>query len=67
MTFQNYCFECGKTVTVTTLLGGDELHKALGSDADIEVMHTAETGDHCWKLNRYERENLRKTQAEGLI
>jgi hypothetical protein len=41
--------------------------RALDRDADIEVMHTTEKGDHRWKLNRYEKENLRKKKAEGSI
>lgn len=65
MIFQSYCFACGKKVTVMTILDGKELKSALGSDAEVEVMHTTD-GDHRWKLNRYEKEKLRKRIAEAV-
>jgi hypothetical protein len=67
MTFQAYCPECEKKVTAITMLDGDVLWQSLDSGADVEVMHTTEKGDHRWKLNNYEKENLRKKKAEGLI
>ena len=50
-----------------TILGKKELWLALDSDADIEVMHIGEQGDHRWKLNHQEKEHLRKRKAEGSI
>jgi hypothetical protein len=67
MILQAYCPECERKVTAMTLLHVDVLWQSLDSGADIEVMHTTEKGDHRWKLNNYERENLRKKKAEGLI
>lgn len=66
MIFRAYCFACCKKVTVTTILDGKELQEALGSDAEVEVMHTTDR-DHRWKLNRYEKESLRKKIAEGSL
>jgi hypothetical protein len=66
MTFQNYCFKCEKKVPVATRLAGEELWQALESGADIEVMHVSENdGDHFWKLNHDEKENLRKNKTGG--
>jgi hypothetical protein len=67
MTFQAYCFKCQKKVTAMTLLDAEELWQALDSDADVEVMHTTEKGDHGWKPNHYEKENLRKQKAKGSL
>lgn len=67
MILQAYCPECEKKVTALTLLHVDALWQSLDSGADIEVMHTTEKGDHRWKLNKYEKENLCKKKAEGLI
>jgi len=67
MTFQAYCFECQKKVTAGTMLDGDVLWQSLNSGADIEVMHITEKGDHRWKLNHYEKENLRKKRADGTV
>jgi len=46
-----------------TMLGRDELRSALDSNGEIRVMHRAEKGDHEWKLNNNEKENLRNTIA----
>jgi hypothetical protein len=67
MILQAYCPECEKKVTAMTLFHVDLLWQSLDSGADVEVMHTTEKGDHRWKLNKDERENLRKKKAEGLI
>jgi hypothetical protein len=67
MTFLAYCFECSKKVSVMTILSKEELWQALDGDADIEVMHISEKGDHLWKLNYCEKENLRKRKAEGSV
>lgn len=65
MNFQAYCFACEKKVSALTILDKAGLWQALDSGADIEVMHTSDKGDHRWKLNREEREHLRKIRAEG--
>lgn len=67
MTFLAYCHRCEKTVTAMTLQRREEINAALGSDGDITVMHPAVDGDHTWTLNRYEKENLRKKIADGLV
>jgi hypothetical protein len=67
MTFHAYCPYCETKVGAVTLLGGDELKAALISDADIEVMHLSNNGDHQWKLIKQEKKNLRKTVSEGLL
>jgi hypothetical protein len=67
MNVQAYCFKCEKTVTALSILADGEFWSAIEKDADIEVMHTADDGDHRWKLNKQEKENLRKTRAEGHI
>jgi hypothetical protein len=67
MIYIAYCPECEKKVTAITLLGGDALWQSLDSGAEVEVMHTSESGDHRWKLNKYEKENLRKEKAKGSI
>jgi hypothetical protein len=65
MNFQAYCFKCGKTVTVLSILAADEFWSAIDENTDIEVVHTADDGDHRWKLNEHEKKNLRKTKTEG--
>ena len=67
MTFLAYCSRCEKTVTAMTLQRREEINSALASDGDITVMHVAENDDHEWKLNRYEREHLRRMIADGLV
>ena len=61
-----YCPYCEKTVAAMTLLGRDELIDALASDGDVEVMHLAGS-DHRWRLNRAEKDHIRKTISEGLL
>jgi hypothetical protein len=58
MSFLAYCFICEKKVTAHTLLDAASLLSALSNDDNIEVMHTSENGDHCWRLNREEKVNL---------
>jgi hypothetical protein len=65
MSFQAYCFACEKKVSAITILDKEGLWQALDHDADIEVMHISEKGDHRWKLNQYEKERLREIKAEG--
>ena len=67
MTLQSYCIDCEKKVTAITVLDGAKLWRALHSDADIEVMHVSQNGDHRWKLKTFEKENLRKRKSEGAI
>ena len=58
-----YCPTCGKKVTASTILGGDDLKRALSSNLDVEVMHIANI-DHRWKLNEQDKRNLIKFMAE---
>jgi hypothetical protein len=58
MSFQAYCFRCEKSVTAFPVLGGAELQQALSIDAEIEVMHLSDAGDHQWKLNKLEKSHL---------
>lgn len=60
MPFQAYCFKCEKSVTAFPILGGAELQQALSTDTEIEVMHFSDLDDHRWKLNKDEKEHLRK-------
>jgi hypothetical protein len=65
MTFLAYCFACEKRVSALTILDKEGLRAALVNGASIEVMHTSDKGeDHRWKLNREERERLRKILSE---
>jgi hypothetical protein len=65
-TFQIYCPFCEKKVTAGPLLSGNKLQLALDLNADIEVMHISDNGDHRWNLVRNEKEILRNALAEGL-
>jgi hypothetical protein len=67
MNFQAYCFKCEKTVAVWPILPESEFWTAVERNADVEVMHRANDGDHVWKLKGYEKDNLRKTRAKGII
>jgi hypothetical protein len=67
MNFQAYCFKCEKRVTALSLLADDEFWAAIDTNTEIEVMHTADEGDHRWKLNGHEKEKLRTDRAKGLI
>jgi hypothetical protein len=58
MSFLAYCFRCEKKVTAHTLLDAAKLLVALGNEFDVEVMHTSDSGDHRWKLNRQEKATL---------
>jgi hypothetical protein len=58
MSFVAYCFICEKKVTAHTLLDAAKLLVALANHYDVEVMHTSDSGDHRWKLNREERARL---------
>jgi hypothetical protein len=57
-----YCPYCERKVHVSTILGGSSLKDALNNDLDIVVVHVSDDlheGNHTWKLNHYEKENLR--------
>jgi hypothetical protein len=64
---QAYCFKCEKTVSAHAIQSEKEFWSAIESDGDVEVIHVADDGDHRWKLNRREKENLRNTRAKGLM
>lgn len=67
MNVQAYCFKCEKKVTVFSILAADQFWSAIETNGEIEVMHTADDGDHRWKLNQDEKTNLRIARAEGRI
>ena len=58
MGFLAHCPECGKRVTVTTVLGGAKLDSALRNDEDVEVVCFLQ--DHRWNLSEQDRANLLK-------
>ncbi len=66
MLIQSHCFACEKTVHPVNL-SEDAFWSAIDDDGDVEVMHVSENGDHRWRLNRHEKENLRNARAKGLI
>ena len=55
------CPECRRKVTVATVLGGENLDRALETDGDVEVV--CFLYEHRWKLRRADKENLRKHLA----
>ena len=61
-----YCEKCKKLVTVVPLFTRPQAIQALQTGADLEVMHTAASGgNHRWKLDKKDRERLRKSLSEG--
>jgi hypothetical protein len=58
LSFVAYCFRCEKKVTAHTLLDAAKLLVALANEYDVEVVHTADSGDHRWKLNQQEKATL---------
>jgi hypothetical protein len=64
MSFVAYCFRCEKKVTAHTLLDATKLLVALANEYDVEVMHTADSGDHRWKLNRQEKSYIAQSHQE---
>jgi hypothetical protein len=46
-------------------IGENRNNSHISSHADIEVMHRTEKGDHRWKLNHYEKENLRRKKLKA--
>jgi hypothetical protein len=67
MNLQAYCFKCEKTVAALSTLPESKFWAAINENAEVEVMHRADEGDHVWKLKEYEKENLRRAKAEGRI
>jgi hypothetical protein len=63
-TIQAYCFRCEKTVSAYFLLSANDLSQALRTNEDIEVMHSAEDGDHRWRLNYEEKQKLREARKK---
>ena len=55
------CPECRRKVTVVTVLGGENLDRALEADGDVEVV--CFLYEHRWKLKRADKENLRNHLA----
>jgi hypothetical protein len=60
MMFRAYCPFCEQQVSATPMLDDEKVKGALHENGDVEVLHLSETGDHRWKLNRYEKVNLSK-------
>lgn len=61
-----YCEKCKKLVAVMALFTKPQAIQALQTGADLEVIHTAACGgDHRWKLDNKDRENLRKGISRG--
>jgi hypothetical protein len=70
-TAQAFCNLCQSKVSAETVLTDDALREALARDEDITVMHVfvdedGSSGDHIWRLNRQDEENLRKYLGCGL-
>ena len=61
MSYLANCPECRRKVTVVTVLGGENLDRALETDGDVEVV--CFLYEHRWKLNRTDKKNLRKHLA----
>jgi hypothetical protein len=54
-----YCYQCANTVNIYPVGPEEEFWRAVEADQDVEVTHPADGGDHRWKLNHAEKENLR--------
>jgi hypothetical protein len=73
MEFQAYCYACERKVTAALKRRGDkswtlqELKRALRGDEDVRVGHPASPGDHEWKLNRQEKDNLLGFIESGVV
>ncbi len=67
LTFIAYCPACGKKVVAIPLQSREDLITALDNAIDVPVMHADTDGEHQWQLINSEKENLRKTFAEGLL
>lgn len=61
-----YCEKCRKLVSVAPLFTKPQAFQAFQTGAALEVMHTAASGgEHRWKLDNKDRENLRKSLSKG--
>ena len=73
MSFLAYCYICEKKVNAALKRKGEtertpeELRFALKTDADVWVGHPGKPGDHEWKLNRQEKDNLLRALERGDI
>lgn len=63
MSFLAYCPECGRTVTIVTILTDAELDQALAEGRDIEV--ACFVHGHRWKLKEEDKANLCKERDNG--
>lgn len=63
MSFLAYCPECGRTVTIITILTKGHLDQALTEGRDIEV--ACFVREQRWKLNHQEKLNLQKLRQSG--
>ncbi len=67
LTFMAYCPTCKKRVMAMPLQSREDLIAALDNAIDVPVMHADMDSEHQWQLINSEKENLRKTIAEGLL
>jgi hypothetical protein len=73
MSFLAYCNICEKKVGASLKRKGEtertleEIKVALTSGADIWVGHPGSPGDHEWKLNEREKENLLSAIERGEV
>jgi hypothetical protein len=71
MSFLAYCYICEKKVNTSLKRKGEkertpeEIRLALNGGADIWVGHPGNPGNHEWKLNRQEKENLLRAIERG--
>ena len=56
-----HCPECGRRVTVTTVLRGAKLDHALESGGDVEVVCFLQ--EHRWKLDEQDKAYLRSVRG----
>ena len=62
--FLAHCPECGKRVTVVSVLGGTKLDRALESDGDVEVVCFLR--EHRCKLNDQDKTHLRNLRSRAI-
>jgi hypothetical protein len=73
MAFLAYCYICEKKVNASLKRKGEtertpeEIKLALTDGADVWVGHPGNPGDHEWKLNREEKQNLLRAIERGDI
>jgi hypothetical protein len=61
MGFLAHCPECGKRVTVVTVLGGAALDRALENDEDVEAVCFLQ--EHRWNLSEQDKAHLRSIRS----